>query len=292
VILMHEQSTNQQSQQIPTGMGTNDTQPAAGQTVRVLQITDTHLFADADGRLLGINTEQSLQAVLAAVATRQPPAHLVLATGDLAHDGTAGAYRRFFTHMSHLGLPVYCLPGNHDESRALQQAQDTGRCRFSADAFHGDWHFIFLDSTIPGSDGAHLTTSALAALEQQLQAAPDTHTLVCLHHQPVAMGSRWLDTMAVDNPDEFFTIIDRHPQVRAIVWGHVHQELASRHGDVLLLSTPSTCIQFLPRSTGFAVDRSAPGYRWLDLHPDGSIDTGIERIDAIPGKIDLAAGGY
>jgi Icc protein len=129
-------------------------------------------------------------------------------------------------------------------------------------------------------------------LERRLQKAPDMHTLVCLHHQPVPMGSRWLDTMALDNPEAFFAIIDRHPQVRAIVWGHVHQELASRRDDVLLLSTPSTCIQFLPRSDDFAVDMAAPGFRWLDLHPDGSIETGVERIDTIPGRIDLAAGGY
>jgi len=289
---MHEQRINDKDLRVSTGMGTNKAQPAAGRTVRVLQITDTHLFADSGGCLLGLNTEQSLQSVLADISDRHLPADLVLATGDLAHDGTAGAYRRFFTHMSSIGLPVYCLPGNHDETRALQQAQDTGRCRFVEHAFHADWHFIFLDSTIPGSDGAHLSEGALAMLERHLHAAPDKHTLVCLHHQPVPMGSRWLDTMALDNPEAFFAIIDRHPQVRGVLWGHVHQELSARHGDVLLLSTPSTCIQFLPNSAGFAVDMTAPGYRWLDLHADGRIQTAIERISAIPGNIDLAAGGY
>ncbi|MEZ5543221.1 MAG: 3',5'-cyclic-AMP phosphodiesterase [Pseudomonadota bacterium] len=273
-------------------MGTKTTQPSAGQTVRVLQITDTHLFTSGSGRLLGLNTEQSLSAVLAAVAGRNPAAHLVLATGDLAHDGTPGAYQRFFRHMNGLGLPVYCLPGNHDEAGALRRAHDAGQCRYNSHAVHGDWHFILLDSTVPGSEGGHLSDATLAMLEQRLQAEPDRHTIVCLHHQPVAMGSQWLDTMAVDNPADFFAIIDRHPQVRAILWGHVHQELQSRRGDVLLLSTPSTCIQFLPGSTRFAVDTAPPGYRWLELQPDGRIVTGIERIGAIPGQIDLAAGGY
>ncbi len=273
-------------------MGINKGQPAAGQTVRALQITDTHLFADSDGCLLGLNTEQSLLAVLAATRDRQPPADLILATGDLTHDGTNGAYRRFFMHMNGIGLPVYCLPGNHDEALVLQQVDDKGRCRCVEHAFHADWHFIFLDSTIPGSEGAHLSETTLAMLDRHLQAAPDTHTLICLHHQPVPMGSRWLDTMAVDNPDVFFAILDRHPQVRAVLWGHVHQGLSTWHGDVLLMSTPSTCIQFLPNSACFAVDMTAPGYRWLELHPDGRIDTGIERISAIPGNINMAATGY
>lgn len=273
-------------------MGTDTRQPAAGQTVRVLQITDTHLFASGEGRLLGLNTEQSLQAVLAAAAARHPAAQLVLATGDLTHDGTAGAYQRFFRHMNSLGLPVYCLPGNHDEASVLRQLQDTGQCSVDGYAVYGDWQIILLDSTIAGSEGGHLAEHSLAMLQRRLQAAPDKHTLVCLHHQPIPMGSRWLDTMAIDNPNAFFDIIDRHPQVRAIAWGHVHQQLDSRRGDVMLLSTPSTCIQFLPRSSGFAVDSAAPGYRWLDLQPDGRIATGIERIDAIPGEIDMAAGGY
>jgi Icc protein len=273
-------------------MGINRKAPAPGQIVRVLQITDTHLFAGSDGCLLGLNTEQSLQAVLAAVAHRHPAAHFVLATGDLVHDGTDEAYRRFFTNMQGIGLPVYCLPGNHDEARVLQQMDSDGQCRVSDHATFGDWEFIFLDSTIPGSEGAHLTAQTLDMLARRLEAVPDRHTMVCLHHQPVPMGSRWLDTMAVDNPEAFFAIIDRHPQVRAIVWGHVHQELERRRVDVLLLATPSTCIQFLPGSADFAVDVAAPGYRWLDLYPDGRIVTGIERIDIIPGRIDLAAGGY
>lgn len=273
-------------------MGTNTTAPLSGQTVRVLQITDTHLFARRDGCLLGLNTEQSLKAVLAVVADRRPAAHFVLATGDLAHDGSDDAYQRFFSNMNGIGLPVYCLPGNHDEACALRQLSPRGECHVVDHATLGDWEFIFLDSTIPGSEGAHLTAPVLEMLERRLTAAPDRHTVVCLHHQPVPMGSRWLDTMAVDNPEAFFAIIDRHPQVRAIVWGHVHQELECRRGDVLLLATPSTCIQFLPGSEDFAVDSTAPGYRWLDLHPDGRIDTGVERIDTIPGRIDLAAGGY
>jgi len=270
----------------------DNTQPAFGHSVRVLQITDTHLFSGSDGCLLGLNTERSLQAVLAAVAQRQPPADLVLATGDLTHDGRDSAYRRFFRHMNAIGLPVYCLPGNHDEANALRQAHDAGRCRFVEHAFHDDWHFIFLDSTLPGREGGHLSPSMLAALDGHLQAAPAAHTLVCLHHQPVPMGSRWLDTMAVDNPEDFFAIIDRHPQVRAILWGHVHQELSTRRGEVLLLSTPSTCIQFLPNSSSFALDTTAPGFRWLELYPDGRIDTGIERIDTPPGGIDMTASGY
>ena len=266
--------------------------PKSRQVINVLQITDMHLFADSDGSLLGLNTEQSLQAVIRAALPDKTSPDLVLATGDLVHDGTPAAYRRIFGHLESLGLPVYCLAGNHDEATTLQHTLDSQRLHYVPQLQQGNWQFIFLDSTIAGSEGGHLDPQALASMDRQLAATPDKHALVCLHHQPVPMGSRWLDTMAVDNPGDFFAIIDRHPQVRGILWGHVHQTFDRMRSDVRLMATPSTCIQFLPGSDNFAIDTAAPGYRWLSLHPDGRIETGGERLSEIPGSVDLASAGY
>ena len=278
--------------QTPAGEITITSKSTTDGTIKVLQITDTHLFENPDGCLLGLNTEQSLQAVIDDAAERHLPADLVLATGDLAHKPEPATYARVFSHLEKLGLPVYCLPGNHDEGQQLDAALDGGQCRYETHARFGDWEFILLDSTVPGSEGAHFAPDRLALLDQLLTDAADTHTLVCLHHQPVAMGSRWLDTMALDNPDEFCAVIDRHPQVRGILWGHVQQVFSATRNGVQLLSTPSTCIQFKPNSKDFALDTVAPGYRWLLLGPDGSIETGVERLDGTPGNIDMTASGY
>jgi 3',5'-cyclic-AMP phosphodiesterase len=264
----------------------------SGKIIKILQITDTHLFADSSGTLLGLNTEQSLRAVIASARKMHPSTSLVLATGDLTHDGSTQAYHRFLALMERFELPVYCLPGNHDEAVKLASIANTGHCITTDHARHGSWQFIFLDSTVPGSEGAHFGATTLQQLQQRLESAPDLHTLVCLHHQPVPMGSDWLDTMALDNAADFFAVIDRHPQVRGILWGHVHQAMHIQRNAVQLMSAPSTCIQFLPGSSQFAVDVTPPGYRWLELHPDGVIKTGIERIGEMPDSIDLAANGY
>lgn len=266
--------------------------PKSSRPVRVLQITDMHLYGDSSGTLLGLNTQASLEAVIAEARAHSLPADLILATGDLTHDSSPAAYERVFDYLESYGLPVYCLPGNHDEVETLQKTINHKLIKYVEHTHVGSWHLVFLDSTIPGSEGAHLRPETLAALDEHLAAAPDAHTMVCLHHQPIAMGSRWLDTMAVDNPEAFFEIIDRHPQVRGILWGHVHQELDRMYKDIKMMSTPSTCIQFLPMSDDFAVDPVPPGYRWLDLHPDGRIETAVRRISRIPGEIDLASNGY
>jgi Icc protein len=261
-------------------------------TIKILQLTDMHLFADGSGTLLGLNTEHSLKEVIRTARERHPATDLVLATGDLTHDGSTAAYRRFFALMNRFEIPVYCLPGNHDESTVLGNLSQTGNCHSTDEARVGNWQLIFLDSTLPDSEGAHFDPPALARLQQQLEAARDLHVLICLHHQPIRMGSEWLDTMALDNAADFFAVVDRHPQVRGLVWGHVHQALHTSRNRVEMMSAPSTCIQFLPGSRDFAVDHTAPGYRWLHLYPDGRIDTGVERTAAIPGVIDAAASGY
>ena len=83
-------------------------------------------------------------------------------------------------------------------------------------------------------------------------------------------------------PDEFFRIIDAHPAVRGILWGHVHQQFDGLRGGVRLLATPSTCAQFLPHSHDFAIDDRPPAFRSLELdcrrqHRHGSALGGLMR---------------
>jgi Icc protein len=65
--------------------------------------------------------------------------------------------------------------------------------------------------------------------------------------------------------------VDRHACVRGVVWGHAHQALDLYRGPLRLMCTPSTCMQFRPRTTGFEIDDRPPGYRLIELHADGSL---------------------
>ncbi len=155
----------------------------------------------------------------------------------------------------------------------------------------GGWQILMLDSVVPGEEGGHLANAELKRLEHALDDG-EGHVLICLHHQPLPVGSAWIDTMALDNGDAFFRILDRCPRVRGVVWGHIHQEFDGRHGDVRLLASPSTCVQFSPRTNDFQVDMAPPGYRHLALLPDGRIHTEVKRLPAYPKGLDLASAGY
>jgi hypothetical protein len=72
-------------------------------------------------------------------------------------------------------------------------------------------------------------------------------------------------------------VIDRHPTVRAVLWGHIHQVFDATRNGVRYLGSPSTCIQFRPGVDRMLLDAQLPGARWLLLGNDGGIQTGVSR---------------
>lgn len=260
-------------------------------TLRALQITDTHLYADPGRRLLGINTQDSFRDVLDVIQAQPRRFDLVLATGDLVHDASEAGYRRLAEQLAELGAPIYCLPGNHDESPAMARYLGSERVSAPSHVDIGDWRIILLDSVIPGEEGGRFSATELSRLNRDL-ADTDRHCLVCMHHQPIPVGSRWIDTMAIENGDAFLRIIDAHTNVRGVLWGHIHQAFDRLRNGQPFMATPSTCVQFTPGSDDFQVDNVPPGCRLLALRPDGGIDTEVMRVAKLPHGVDLASAGY
>jgi Icc protein len=250
---------------------------AMASELRVLQISDPHLFGSAEGALRGVPTRRSLEAVLRHARAHHWNAEALLLTGDLVNDDPDG-YAVLRELLGDLGKPVWCLPGNHDDPERMRRA--LAEPPFVVGGHHdiGAWRVIMLDSCVPGSSHGRLSGEELARLERALAGAGERQVLIGLHHHPVPMGSRWIDSVGLKNPEELFALTDRYAQVRVMLWGHVHQSHDSRRKGVRLLATPSTCAQFLPHSDHFAIDPAPPAYRRLTLRADGTIDTEVLRV--------------
>ncbi|UTW09472.1 3',5'-cyclic-AMP phosphodiesterase [Pseudomonas benzenivorans] len=264
---------------------------AADSSVLLVQLSDSHLFAEASGKLLGMDTQDSLQRVIDLVLQEQPQIDLMLASGDLSQDGSEASYARFRQLTAVIPAPARWFPGNHDEVPAMRSAS-AGSDLLEPVVDLGNWRIILLDSSIPGAVPGFLADEQLQLLERALAEAPDRHHLICLHHHPVSIGCAWMEPIGVRNPEALFAVLARHSQVRALLWGHVHQEFDTQEGDLRLLASPSTCVQFTPGSDDFQVDSSAPGYRWLRLHDDGRLDTGVSRVTGIQFEVDYSVKGY
>ncbi len=261
--------------------------------VRVVQLTDTHLGAERGDTLLSLDTDFSLQQVIALVQRERTHVDLVLATGDLADGGSTTAYERLEAYLTPLCPHHFWLVGNHDDRGAMARVASENR-RMVGCVRAGNWQVLMLDSQIPGKVGGRLGTTQLARLKQQLEAAEQDglYSLVCLHHHPLPVRSAWLDEQLVEDGAQFLDLVASFAGARAIVWGHIHQEIDSRHDHLALLATPSTCVQFGPGSSSFKADDQPPGYRWLDLLPDGSFETGVSRVSGVNFPVDLQSDGY
>lgn len=257
----------------------------------IIQITDPHLRKEEDGKLLGMNTRSSLDAVLQLIKQNHSMPDVVLATGDLAQDGSTEAYQCFEEKVKTFDCPVFWFSGNHDNREAMRDVAN-GSGALEKVVRMGKWQFIFLDSLLDGQVHGHLADAELKLLDEALSERPDLHSLVSFHHHPVDIDCEWLDAIGLKNREQLLSIIDSHSNVRCLLWGHIHQEIDLDRKGVRLLATPSTCVQFLPKSKSFAVDSLAPGYRWLQLKSDGSIDTGVERADHIEFQVDYSSKGY
>jgi Icc protein len=154
------------------------------------------------------------------------------------------------------------------------------------------WQLVLLDSQVEGCVFGNLADDQLALLETALQERPDLHTLISLHHHPIPMESGWMDEIGVKNGERLMGIAKRYDAVKCILWGHVHQESDRMVEGIRMLSTPSTCIQFTPKAQDFNVDQLAPGYRRLDLNPDGTIETVMSRVKGIEFDVDISVKGY
>lgn len=242
----------------------------------ILHLTDLHLHADPDYQLMGVNTRESLENVLLHVEQNQRKPDLILITGDLTHDETTGGYERLKSILNKLQTPIYLLPGNHDMPALMQQAMPGEWISTQQQILFDTWQIIMLDSTIKNSEAGEVSETQMNFLSTCLSQHSNRNTLVCLHHQPVAIGSRWLDTMRLANSTQFIEFIQKHEQIKAVLWGHVHQEFNSQIGHIQLLSSPATCKQFKPLSDDFAIDKQkTAGYRWLTLQDTGGIDTQV-----------------
>jgi Icc protein len=266
--------------------------PRSDSAVEVLQFTDLHLYGDPADGLLGVTTWQSFEKCLELARRHHWPPDLLLATGDLVHDGSTAGYRRLRQRLRDCAVPVYALPGNHDNPQRLRDELHDANTSADSSVICGGWQIILLDSTVPDSDHGELPQTQLELLEHCLAAHPDHHTLVCLHHPPVSVGSTWIDQLRLANPEALFAVLDRHPQVRGVLWGHIHQDFTAERKGVRLIGSPSTCIQFRPNSREFALDDRPPGYRHLRLERDGGIVTDVVRLDHVPSGLDLQSHGY
>ena len=261
---------------------------------RIIQITDPHLFKDTNGELLGINTQASFSQVLSEIQQQQYDYDLVLATGDLVQDNSDEGYLRFRQEVKALNNKmVFWIPGNHDFQPKMFEILKEETVSAKKHILLGDkWQILLLDSQVQGVPHGQLEAEELDWLKLKLQEHPERYSLVVLHHHLLSTGSAWLDQHNLRNANELAEVLAPFKNVKALLYGHIHQQVDSEWLGYQVMATPSTCIQFKADSNTFALDVVQPGWREIDLYADGHIETRVKRIQQASFLPNMQVEGY
>jgi 3',5'-cyclic AMP phosphodiesterase CpdA len=226
--------------------------------VILAQLSDPHIRLPPEDEGSGAALEAAVRAVLAL----DPLPDAVVVTGDLADGARAEEYARVHELLEPLPMPVHVLPGNHDENVEAGYAVQVGELRLVA-----------CDTTIPGRDEGEVD---LAWLEATLD---DTPTIVAMHHPPILTGIGGLDAIGLTNRAALGALLERSPQVRRVIAGHVHRGAFGVIGGCGVVACPSTNLQAKLEigSEGFTMVREPPAFAVHAL-VDGELVSHLQAI--------------
>jgi 3',5'-cyclic-AMP phosphodiesterase len=231
----------------------------------IAQITDTHISTPGSKNDLHFRTAEHLEAAVAHLNALDPRPDAVLATGDLVERGEVAEYERLRALLEPLAMPIYLIPGNHDDRANLTRVFDrhdylprSGPVQYAID----EWpvRLVAIDTLVPGESGGRLTPEQLTWLDTTLAAAPSRPTIVLMHHPPFKTGIVKMDEMGLDGSDAFAAVIHRHPQVERIACGHLHRSIARRFAGTIACTSPATAHQV-------ALDLGAEGHLAMVMEP-------------------------
>lgn len=216
--------------------------------MRIAQITDLHV-AEPDTYMRGfVDANAKLSAAVAFLNERADRIDAVVATGDLTNDGRPEQYRLLRELLEPLRLPLYLVPGNHDEVDEFRAAfagtpwlPAEGPVDYAVDDH--EVRLVGLDTTEPDRHDGVFHEAQAEWLDATLAARPDVPTVVFGHHPPFFTRLWLFDAIRLTGADLLRDVVARHPQVRLVLSGHVHRPVSSAWGATQLTCAPSTTHQ-------------------------------------------------
>lgn len=216
---------------------------------------------------------------------------LVLISGDLVDEGSAAEYDTLLDLLRPLDMPLCVMPGNHDERGAFRRAfahhsylPASGPLHYCVDAH--PLRIVALDSCVPGRHHGALDTEALHWLQATLAAERAKPTLLLLHHPPFASGTAYMDPYRLIDAAPLEAIVAAHPQVQAVLCGHVHRVMFRRWAGTVVAACPSTTTEIALQWRPDAPEQSFIGPAACLLHrwqPGEGLVSHVSYIGPQPG---------
>ncbi|MGN6327097.1 metallophosphoesterase [Pseudolysinimonas sp.] len=188
--------------------------------LRILHLSDTHLFGDGTRHYGVVDTTEALDRVLERAA-EVDRLDLVVCSGDLSDDGSPASYRllrdRIEAFAEVRGAAVAYAMGNHDGRAGFEEVLGS---RVGVLDVRGV-RVIRLDTSVPGFGSGRLEADQLAWLREQLTEPAPHGTIVVVHHPPTPASSALLAALELRDPRALLDACGTG-DVRLILGGHYH----------------------------------------------------------------------
>lgn len=225
-------------------------------TTLLLQLSDLHIREP--GRLAygRIETAPYLRQAVATIGRLPQQPDAVVITGDLTDFGRAAEYTHLRELLAPLLVPVYLLPGNHDDRDQLRKSfpdhpylGTSGFVQYSVAV--GALQLIALDTVVPGASGGSLCPERLKWLSWQLNEYRNRPVVIAMHHPPFQTLIGHMDAIGLlTGAAALEALVARHPNVERVICGHVHRPIQVCFGGTLAVTVPSpahqVCLNLAP----------------------------------------------
>ncbi|WP_240474878.1 metallophosphoesterase family protein [Rheinheimera baltica] len=224
---------------------------------RLAQITDCHLLANVNGYYQQVQPAMHLAAIVEQLILEQPDA--VLLTGDVTQDHSVASYQLLARLLAPLSCPIFCLPGNHDDTAELARLCQHPPFRAERSLQLGDWQLLLLNTKGDTPAGAFSEAEQRWLQTQCEQSTASALWLFC-HHHPKALNC-FIDKHGQLQAQALWQAIAAEPRVLGIAHGHAHYAYHQVHQRVDIVGCPASSVQFLPTADWQTVDL---GPQWCD----------------------------
>lgn len=257
----------------------------------ICQISDMHIKSRGKLSYRVVDTSAFLERCVDHILALKPRPDIVIASGDLTDFGRPEEYVHLRELLAPLAMPIYMIPGNHDQRENLIAAfpdhahlrQTLPFIQYAIEEY--PLRILALDTVIPFESGGTLCAARLAWLQEKLDQAPERPTVIVMHHPPFKTFIGHMDRIGLANAEALRAIVQRHPQVERILCGHLHRPIQVRWAGTLASTAPSPAHQVALDLSEDGPSRfmmEPPAYQLHKWHPD----TGLVSHTAYVGNFD------
>lgn len=231
--------------------------------IKIIQITDTHLFGNDNDLIQGIKSNLKFAEVINKIIdTEISNTDMIFLTGDISQDETEKSYQKAVYFLEKLNIPIYWIPGNHDNFYLMQSIFNySNNFRYTDSLLISNWEFIFINTK-----DDYIIKPELEKIKNKIIHVKDKKIALVMHHHPAEVQTPLVDYYILKNRDEFWECIS-NTNVELIICGHVHGDYSLKYNGIFIESGPATCLQWSKGTKEIKIDPKI-GYKTYYFQKD------------------------